>query len=115
MLSTCSGSCFIAVMVSVIASVVWVPRVCARNRENREKAISWDVYALVEATAISGPAQVTITLSASRATELPTTLVMARTWAPLRLASRRAARVSAVSPDWLTTITRVSLVMMGLR
>ena len=59
------------------------------------------------ATAISGPAQVYSTSSASRAMELPTTLTMARVRPPRRLASRMAAMVSRVSPDWLMTMTRV--------
>ena len=41
--------------------------------------------------------------SASRATVEPSTFVTARTLYPLRFASRRAARVSIVSPDWLIT------------
>ena len=40
---------------------------------------------------------------------LPTTLQMASTLWPRRLASRRAASVSAVSPDCVMTSTRVSL------
>ena len=45
--------------------------------------------------------------------EEPTTLTMASTLAPSRLASRRAAMVSRVSPDWLMTITRVWASTMG--
>ena len=43
----------------------------------------------------------------------PTTFTTDRTRAPLRLASRRAARVSMVSPDWLMTSARVRLLTMG--
>ena len=62
---------------------------------------------MLVATAISGPAQVYSTSSASRAMELPTTLTMASVRAPRRLASRMAAMVSRVSPDWLITTTRL--------
>ena len=43
----------------------------------------------------------------------PTTLTMDKIRAPSRLASRMAARVSMVSPDWLMTNARVCLVTMG--
>ena len=62
-------------------------------------AVSWAVKALVEATPISSPARVYSTPSASRAIELPTTLQMATTREPWSLAARKAASVSAVSPD----------------
>ena len=78
-------------------------------------AVSCAEYALVVATAISGPAQVYITLSASLAMELPTTLTIPSTLAPIFFASRRAARVSAVSPDWLITITNVCSSKIGFR
>ena len=39
--------------------------------------------------------------------ELPTTLQTARVRPPRRFASRRAAMVSRVSPDWLMAMTRV--------
>ena len=58
------------------------------------------VKALVEATPISGPAWVKRVPSASRVSMLPTTLHTAAVRAPLALASRIAASVSAVSPDW---------------
>ena len=45
--------------------------------------------------------------------ELPTTLTMDRVRAPSRLASRRAAIVSRVSPDWLMTMTKVFSSTMG--
>ena len=56
-----------------------------------------------------------MTPSDSRATGLPTTLVMPNTRAPFTRASRMAASVSAVSPDWETATTSVVGVMMGLR
>ena len=43
----------------------------------------------------------------------PITLTMDRIRAPRRLASRRAASVSMVSPDWLMTRARVRSVTMG--
>ena len=45
--------------------------------------------------------------------EEPTTLTRDRTGAPSRRASRRAAMVSSVSPDWLMTMTRVRSSTMG--
>ena len=65
------------------------------------------------ATAISGPAQVYSTSSDSRAMVEPTTLTMDSSRAPRRLASRMAARVSMVSPDWLMTRARVRWDTMG--
>ena len=65
------------------------------------------------ATAISGPAQVYSTSSDSRAIVEPTTLTMDSRRAPRRLASRMAASVSMVSPDWLITRARVRSVTMG--
>ena len=43
----------------------------------------------------------------------PTTLTMDSTLAPSLRASRRAARVSMVSPDWEMTRARVLWVTMG--
>ncbi len=70
-------------------------------------AVSCAVKALVEATPISGPACVMIVPAASRVTIEPTTLQMASVFEPLRLASRCAASVSAVSPDCVITIVSV--------
>ena len=67
------------------------------------------------ATAISGPARMYSTSSASRDNVLPTTFVTARTREPRARASRTAARVSAVSPDWLIAMARVSGVISGSR
>ena len=55
--------------------------------------------ALVEATPISGPACVRIVPSDSRVIIEPCTLQMESTFAPRSFASRKAAMVSAVSPD----------------
>ena len=55
--------------------------------------------ALVEATPISGPANVCNILSASNAIELWVTLTIARVFCLFCLAYFNAAKVSAVSPD----------------
>lgn len=60
-------------------------------------------------------AHVYMTLSASLAIELPTTLTIPSTFAPLCFASRSAARESAVSPDWLMITTNVPSSMIGSR
>ena len=43
----------------------------------------------------------------------PTTLTMPSTGTPFSFASLRAARLSAVSPDWDTTITMESFMSFG--
>ena len=53
--------------------------------------------------------------SLSRAIVEPTTLTSPMIWPPLRLTSRTANAVSAVSPDWLTATYSVSGSMIGLR
>ena len=63
--------------------------------------MSCAVNALVEATPISGPACVRIVPAASRVIIEPMTLQIASVGEPLCFASRCAAIVSAVSPDWL--------------
>ncbi len=70
---------------------------------------------LVAATPISSPARVNSTPSASRVAWLPITLVIAITRAPLSRARRIAARVSAVSPDWVMPTTRSWSLNSGLR
>ena len=67
------------------------------------------IYALVVATAISGPASINICWSDSRAIVEPFTLTIARVKAPCSFAFLIAAIVSAVSPDWEITITIVFL------
>src|SRR5207244_13205935 len=65
------------------------------------RAASCVVNALVEATPISGPARVSITSSDSRTSELSGTLqIDSQDRYPDCFASRSAASVSAVSPDW---------------
>ena len=66
-----------------------------------KSAVSWAVKALVEATPISGPALVVRVPWALRVMAAPTTLQMARVLEPLAMSSAWAARVSAVSPDWV--------------
>src|SRR5580765_6469488 len=100
-------------MAALAWSALMVPRCWARERENRYRAVSCAVNALVEATQISGPAWVMIVPAASRVIIEPTTLQMASVLDPLALASRWAAMVSAVSPDWVISMVRVSGVMMG--
>ena len=73
---------------------------------NRYMAATWATNVFVAATPISSPARVYSTPSASRVAWLPMTLVMARTLAPFSRASRIAARVSGVSPDWVMPTTR---------
>ena len=70
---------------------------------------------MVEATPISGPAWVSSVPSASRVIIEPWTLQMAMGSAPSFLTSRKAARVSAVSPLWLMPTARVSGSTMGVR
>ena len=114
-ISICSGSFRKSLRYELTSWLVISPRTCANLMASRYSAISCALYALVVATAISGPAQVYMTLSASRAIELPTTLTMPRVLTPLSLASRSAARESAVSPDWLMMMTRSFCAKMGLR
>ncbi len=57
----------------------------------------------------SRPATVGKEAVASRAMVESSTLVIAKVAWPARLALRRGASVSAVSPDWDTTITAVSV------
>ncbi len=76
--------------------------ICARN-------------ALVEATAISGPACVYSTASDSRGMVEPLVLQMERVLAPCSLAYRTAIRVSMVSPDWEMDTIRVFSSTIGSR
>ena len=69
-------------------------------------ASTWATWVLVAATPISRPARVKSTPSASRVAWQPMMLVSASTGAPASRARRIAARVSAVSPDWVMAITR---------
>ena len=83
-----------------------VPRSSARRSASRYMTATWETKVLVAATPISRPARVNSTPSASRVACEPTTLVTARTLAPRSRASRIAASVSAVSPDWVMPMTR---------
>ena len=78
-------------------------------------AATWAVNVFVAATPISSPALVSSTESASRVAWLPMMLVIASTVAPRSRASRIAASVSAVSPDWVIPITRSSDPTTGSR
>jgi glucosamine--fructose-6-phosphate aminotransferase (isomerizing) len=86
-----------------------------RYREPPLSPASWAVKALVEATPISGPAWVGHSTSASRAIDELWTLTMAAVFRPRALHQLRLARVSAVSPDWLTATARVPGVRAGWR
>ena len=70
---------------------------------------------MVEATPISGPAWVGQRWSASRAMDDECTLTRAAVFSPFDLHQDRLARVSAVSPDWLTATARVPFDRAGLR
>ncbi len=79
-------------------------------------AVNCVVKALVDATPISGPARVSNTRSDSRTSELSGTLQIDNDERyPDCLASRNAARVSAVSPDWEMVTNKVFLGTTGLR
>ena len=71
--------------------------------------------ALVEATAISGPAWVRITASDSREMVEPGVFTMATTFAPCSRAWRIAWIVSMVSPLWEMATTRVFSPTTGSR
>ena len=79
-------------------------------------AVNCVVNALVEATPISGPARVKSTKFDSRTIELSATLQIVSVDRYFSFfALRRAARVSAVSPDCEMVTRRVSGVMTGSR
>src|SRR5215467_10800374 len=65
--------------------------------------------ALVEATAISGPAWVSKKPPDSRTIVLDATLVKATVGAAIEFIKRIASRVSAVSPDWEIAIYKLFL------
>ena len=92
-----------------------VPRSSAMRRPSRYIAATWATNVLVAATLTSSPERVNSTPSASRVACEPITLVIASTVAPSRRASRIAASVSAVSPDWEMPITRSPGPITGLR
>ena len=71
------------------------------------RVVTWVTNVFDAATAISGPAWRKRTASASRVMADPTVFVTAMTGQPRSRASRVGAIVSAVSPDWVTAMTRV--------
>ena len=91
------------------------PRTWPRYAASSSSAVSCDVKAFVEATPISGPACVRIVPAASRVIIEPMTLQIASVGEPLIFASRCAARVSAVSPDWLMQTVSVFESRIGSR
>ena len=106
---------FSSAISSAIRSAGSVPRPRASHRPSRYIAATCAVKVLVAATPISRPARVNSTVSASRVAWLPMMLVTAITFAPRSRASRIAASVSAVSPDWVIPITRSSGPTTGSR
>ncbi len=66
------------------------------------------MYDLVAGTASSGPAWVTMAMSAASASGEPSTLMTAIVAAPPALAHSRVSRISCVEPDWLTPMAMVS-------
>ena len=79
----------------------WIRPRCRASSENTTQVA---VNVLVEVTEISGPACRYTPPSHSRAMALPTALTTPITRPPLRFSSLTAARVSWVSPDWLTAM-----------
>ncbi len=106
-----SERAFMASTPSVRDNFWWRPR----SRASRVRMVSWEMKILVEATPISGPAWLYMPASVSLEMELPTTLTIPRSRAPFRRASRMAANVSAVSPDWLIPIMKVFGGKLSLR
>ena len=84
-----------------------VPRARAMAAARTMSVVTWVTNVFDAATAISGPAWRNRTASASRVMAEPTVLVTATTEQPRWRAYRTGAMVSAVSPDWVTAITRV--------
>ena len=76
---------------------------------------SWQVNAFVDATPISIPANIGNEQSLSREIELSDTLVKDTIFFALPVQYLRAAKVSAVSPDWLTKIASVFFLIGGSR
>ena len=86
------------------------------DHEHGRAPSSCVVNALVDATPISGPARVSMTSSDSRTSELSGALQIESVERyPDCLASRRAASVSAVSPDWEMVTNRELRGTSGLR
>ncbi len=85
------------------------------RRPSRYIAETCATNVLVAATPISRPERVNSTPSASRVACDPMPFVSASTVAPRFDASRIAASVSAVSPDWEIPTTRSPGPITGLR
>src|SRR5690606_15068562 len=90
-----------------------VPLAYANRNAISDNTDIWVVNALVDATAISGPAGGYAPASVSLAIDEPTTLQSRNTKAPFSFASLIAAKVSAVSPDCGMEITTSSALMIG--
>ena len=90
-------------------------RICASFSAISDSSATCAVNVFDAATPISRPARVYSTASTSRVTCVPSWFVIARVRAPCSRASRIAAIVSAVSPDWVMPITSVSFESTGLR
>ena len=71
------------------------------------------VNAFVDATPISGPAWVYVPPEVVLVIEDPTTLQIPKVRAPFSFANSKAAKVSAVSPDWDIAITMSFFVKIG--
>ena len=84
-----------------------MPRARAMAAASSTRVVTWVANVLVATTQISGPACRNSTASASRVMAEPTVLVTAMTVQPRSRASLTGASVSAVSPDWVTAMTRV--------
>ena len=110
----CSGSARMPSTIRV-PSAADMSRTRPISSPSRAKVAVILVSALVEATAISGPACRNTPLPHSRAIALPTTLTAPSTWPPLRFSSCTAISVSSVSPDWLIATYRVSGSTTGFR
>ena len=115
MLATFSGRSTISLSMLLRVDSSISPLTCAAYMERIYIQINCVLYALVVATAISGPAKVYITWSASLAILEPTTLTIANVFTPISFVRRSAARLSAVSPDCEIMTTNVSWESFGLR
>ena len=104
-----SARCFFSVLVDIF----FLSKAAFKLR--MAKTPSWLVKPFVEATLISGPASIGMTRSLSLAIELSETLTIEIIFSTFPRQYLSAANVSAVSPDWLTNMARVFLLIGGLR
>ena len=86
-----------------------IRRILPSSKVRSARTVICEVKAFVEATPISGPAWMYTDECASRSIEERFELSTASEWMSRAQASRKAASVSAVSPDWLMGIIRVRL------